>query len=45
MMKHIIDRLHLQMLYAGSRFHASAFNAAVTFWGAPAEATGAVDIT
>ncbi|NQW11704.1 MAG: hypothetical protein HQ481_17715 [Alphaproteobacteria bacterium] len=26
-------------------FHASAFNAAVTFWGAAAEATGAVDIT
>jgi hypothetical protein len=26
-------------------FHASAFNAAVTFWGTAAEATGAVDIT
>jgi len=25
-------------------FHASAFNAAVTFWGAAAEATGAVEI-
>ncbi len=44
LMKHIIDRLHLQMLYAGSRKLTAALEYLMDEAAAAAAASGAVDI-